>query len=206
MEGFSRKIAKEQKFLENQNYLYIQELLEKYPPGYTFEDILNELYGENNQVEKEELRLAYSDYLRDLGEKEGLARIEDWQAETKLARAEARVSRLENLELLEEYKKRMTSENIFKFRDYLKTTHPNEYPSSKDSLQYWVGAYARELANEYLRAIQKGITDQNLERIALKIKDFYYAEKFLAKFKRNDNYRDFYDSENDDNEELFIQG
>lgn len=55
------------------DFNYIKELFENYPMSYSFEEILNEKFGEDNDnFEKQELRREYSEYLENELKKEEL--------------------------------------------------------------------------------------------------------------------------------------
>lgn len=50
---------------EKQDFSQIQELLDTYPYGYNFEEILNEKYGEQDSFQKSELLREYNEYLEE---------------------------------------------------------------------------------------------------------------------------------------------
>lgn len=47
------------------DFSYIQELLNTYPFGYSFKEILNEKYGEQDSFQKSELLREYNEYLEE---------------------------------------------------------------------------------------------------------------------------------------------
>ncbi len=110
------------------NFYNIEELIDKYPYGYSFKEILDEECGEDN-YKKEELLREYYDYIESKQNKMELEKINSWKEDMeKLNQEQIDLSK----KILETEKNKMTLENIENFKQKLLKKNPYQYINIKN--------------------------------------------------------------------------
>lgn len=170
---------------EKQDFSQIQELLDTYPYGYSFEEILNEKYGEENSFQKSELLREYNEYIEKQLRIEENKRIRDYWDELKekeknnqilIKKKGYKIEKIitlkpNELKVFDNVKLKMNPEEVIRQRNYLVLNDPNKYHKYKDIPVYWVGVNARKLTKEFLKEL--GRKDTTSKKVLDKYSPFF---------------------------------
>lgn len=185
------KIKKENHTTTDQR---IEELLGRFPSGYSIEEIVSDALQNSNDEEKEELKREIFDFIARQNNKKL-----DSFLETKM---EGEKNFKEKT--FEKIKKEFTEDLI----EEIRKNNISDTSINKDKKPYWVAWTARFLANKYFYLINKKPTKESLQKKIKDLKSYFYKKSnfWFEKFDKNKTnskkLRNFYEKENYDDDEL----
>lgn len=190
-------LNKKEKNQNDEEDFDIQELLNKYPPYFSSDEIVEAEFAKESEGEKEVLKSILEEYFEAQTKKKEedeykkeLARVKTWEEYQREMRREERTkTKEERFEVLQEIKKEMTP----KFVNYQKSLHNYEYYLKP--LSWWVGFSAKILAKKYFTTIEKKPSSKELKNLKDELKEYYYDERKFEESQRNfSGNKNFYES------------
>lgn len=186
----------------------VEDIIEKYPPHFSVEEIVEAELPKARIEERENLADFLNEYFdKEISEKEKselkkeIAMVKEWEQFKKEQRKEEKENlKEEKLKILEELKEMMDDEFIKEQR----TQNFYEHYGQKDIWKFWVGFAAKTLAKTYFDKINKKATKREINNLKDEIKNEYYKKRNAPEppFPDDPPLRNFYESQREQMEDL----